>query len=242
MLLKVNSIGSFATGTRNKYFCYAERPDQRGEILHCTGSGVIETALAKAHFEFAPRSEAPRFMNRDNELGTIQPGKLADLVLLDANPLDDIANTRKIAAVVFGGRLFPKSSLDEMLAKVEALASSKAVSDILFETFAQKGADAAIQKYRELKSAHSIGMDFTEDDLNTLGYELLVPERNKDAIKILKVNVEPYPQSAKVYASLGEAYMEDGDKKLAIRNFEKSLKLDAKNRDAIDIMQQLQAQ
>ncbi len=181
-------------------------------------------------------------MNRDNELGTIQPGKLADLVLLDANPLDDIANTRKIAAVVFGGRLFPKSSLDEMLAKVEALASSKAVSDILFETFAQKGADAAIQKYRELKSAHSIGMDFTEDDLNTLGYGLLVPERNKDAIKILKVNVEPYPQSAKVYASLGEAYMEDGDKKLAIRNFEKSLKLDAKNRDAIDNMQQLQAQ
>jgi len=36
--------------------------------------------------------------------------------------------------------------------------------------------------------------------------------------------------------------MEDGDKKLAIKNFEKSLKLDAKNRDAIDNMQQLQAQ
>jgi hypothetical protein len=77
------------------------------------------------------------------------------LVLLDANPLDDIANTRKIAAVVYGGRLFPKSSLDEMLAKAEALASRKTVSGTLLETLTQKGVDAAIQQYHELKSAHS---------------------------------------------------------------------------------------
>ena len=48
-------------------------------------------------------------MGRENELGTIQTGKLADLVLLNANPLDDIANTRKIDAVVYGGHVFPKS-------------------------------------------------------------------------------------------------------------------------------------
>jgi len=38
--------------------------------------------------------------------GTVEPGKLADLVLLDADPLRDIANTRRIAAVVANGRLF----------------------------------------------------------------------------------------------------------------------------------------
>ena len=93
----------------------------------------------------------PASWTAEKELGTIQPGKLADLVLLDANPLDDIANTRKIAAVVYGGRLFPKSSLDEMLAKVETLANRKPVSALLLETYRQKGIDAAIQQYHELK-------------------------------------------------------------------------------------------
>lgn len=54
-----------------------------------------------------------------DSLGTIEPGKLADLVLLDANPLDDIANTQKIVAVVANGRYFARSDLDAMIGKVE---------------------------------------------------------------------------------------------------------------------------
>jgi predicted Zn-dependent protease len=78
--------------------------------------------------------------------------------------------------------------------------------------------------------------------LNNLGYELIAMNRIKDAIKILKQNAETYPQSSNVYDSLGEAYMDDGDKKLAIENFEKSLKLDSKNRNAIDKLKKLEAQ
>jgi tetratricopeptide (TPR) repeat protein len=113
---------------------------------------------------------------------------------------------------------------------------------MLLETCIQKGVDAAIQQYHELKSAHSATMDFSEHDLNTLGYELIVMKSIKAAIKILKLNVEAYPQSSNVYDSLGEAYMEDGDKKLAIENFEKSLKLDPKDRNAIEKFKQLKAQ
>jgi imidazolonepropionase-like amidohydrolase len=65
------------------------------------------------------------FLGRENELGTIEKGKLADLVLLDANPLDDVRNTQKIAAVVVNGRYLSRADLDRMLAGVEAAANAK---------------------------------------------------------------------------------------------------------------------
>ena len=46
-----------------------------------------------------------RYLGKLAEMGTLEPGKLADLVLLDANPLDDIRNTRKIRMVVLRGRI-----------------------------------------------------------------------------------------------------------------------------------------
>jgi imidazolonepropionase-like amidohydrolase len=55
----------------------------------------------------------------DDQLGTVAMGKMADLVLLDANPLTDIANTQKIAAVIVNGRYFSRADLQKMLQKVE---------------------------------------------------------------------------------------------------------------------------
>ena len=52
-----------------------------------------------------------RVMKLDKELGTIEPGKLADLVVLDANPLEDIHNTRRVRKVISGGRVFDAAPL-----------------------------------------------------------------------------------------------------------------------------------
>ena len=58
---------------------------------------------------------AARWLGRVGSLGTVETGKLADLVLLDANPLADIRIARKIRAVVMNGRLLDRERLDQML-------------------------------------------------------------------------------------------------------------------------------
>lgn len=68
-----------------------------------------------------------------------------------------------------------------------------------------------------------------ENDLNTLGYELLNEKRIDEAVKIFIVNVQLNPTSWNAYDSLGEAYALSGNTKLAIVNYEKSLELNPKN-------------
>jgi len=61
-----------------------------------------------------------RFMGKEKDLGTVQKGKLADLVLLDADPLQNIGNAQKINAVIVNGRLLDRQTLDKMLDDVVA--------------------------------------------------------------------------------------------------------------------------
>ena len=65
-----------------------------------------------------------RFLGREKELGSVAKGKLADLVLLEASPLESIGNTKRIAAVVSAGRVYARADLDAMLAAIEKAAAN----------------------------------------------------------------------------------------------------------------------
>jgi imidazolonepropionase-like amidohydrolase len=69
----------------------------------------------------ATRNPAEYFQATDS-LGRMAPGQLADFVLLDANPLQDIYNTRRIRAVVANGRFFDRGELDALLAEARQMA------------------------------------------------------------------------------------------------------------------------
>ncbi len=66
-----------------------------------------------------------KYLGLEKSLGTVENGKLADLILLDANPLLNISNTGKINSVVANGRYLDRKTLDEMLNNVEAAAKKK---------------------------------------------------------------------------------------------------------------------
>jgi imidazolonepropionase-like amidohydrolase len=89
-----------------------------GAVLHDELQIFVQAGLSPFQALQAATVNPAKFMKREKDLGTIEEGKLADLVLLDANPLDDIANTRRINAVVVNGRLLTRDQLDEMLNKV----------------------------------------------------------------------------------------------------------------------------
>lgn len=62
------------------------------------------------------------FLHKENELGTVEEGKLADLVLLDKNPLEDIKHTREIDAVIMNGHYISKDDIDNLLTNLKAKA------------------------------------------------------------------------------------------------------------------------
>jgi hypothetical protein len=68
--------------------------------------------------------DAAAFSGRAGEYGSIEAGKVADLILLDANPLLDIRNTNGIAALFFNGQYLDRAALDELLAFAERQAGS----------------------------------------------------------------------------------------------------------------------
>jgi len=66
-----------------------------------------------------------KFYNKLSDYGTVQPGRIADLVLLEANPLEDIANTRKIAAVIHDGQYLSQQDLTQLRTKLRQLAATR---------------------------------------------------------------------------------------------------------------------
>ncbi|MFQ5662739.1 MAG: serine hydrolase [Terriglobia bacterium] len=115
----------------------------------------------------------------------------------------------------------------------------QSIAEVLRHTIREKGVEAAVAQYRRLKQSQPDAYDFHEGELNNLGYMLLLQKRTADAIAIFQLNVEAYPESFNVYDSLGEAYMENGDYDLAIKNYAKSLELNPRNINALERLNKL---
>jgi hypothetical protein len=83
---------------------------------------LVKAGLTPAQALDAATRTGAEFLGRTSEFGSVQAGHAADLILLDANPLADIRNTRRINAVVLNGRYLDRAALDSLLTSAEAKA------------------------------------------------------------------------------------------------------------------------
>lgn len=113
------------------------------------------------------------------------------------------------------------------------------IAKVISEVLLKKDIETAIKKYNKLKSEDSDLYDFTEKQLNRLGYDLLEVKKVENAIAIFKLNAINYPESSNVYDSLGEAYLLDNQREEALRNYEKAFSLNPKNENAAKIVEKL---
>ena len=91
-----------------------------GSSLHEELELFVQAGFTPAEALASATVNPALYLGMEDKLGAVETGKLADLVLLDANPLEDIRNTRKIFAVMLNGRLLDRRQLDEIKARVAA--------------------------------------------------------------------------------------------------------------------------
>lgn len=113
----------------------------------------------------------------------------------------------------------------------------QSVAFSLLDVIMKNGLTSGLQHFEMIKNSENYSLK--EDELNSVGYILLNADKVTEAIEVFKLNVEAFPKSGNVYDSLGEAYLVDGNEKLAIENYRKSLEIDPTNTNAKNVLRKL---
>jgi tetratricopeptide (TPR) repeat protein len=80
-----------------------------------------------------------------------------------------------------------------------------------------------------------------EEEINTLGYEVLRQRTAAEAVEIFKLNVAAFPNSSNAYDSLGDAYAKDGNISLAMENYRKAVEIDSSNIGSAEKLRKLRS-
>lgn len=167
--------------------------------------------------------EAAAYLGVENS-GRIAPGYRADLLLVAANPLEDLANLEKLSAVVAGGRWVGARDLG---ARLEALARSYQPLEEELESYDELLESgewaAAVAHLREASDPDPRLARFLESAINREGYRRLAADDFDGAIEVFRQNTLAFPSAANTWDSLAEAHLLRGDRAEAIRFYRKAL-------------------
>jgi CubicO group peptidase (beta-lactamase class C family) len=113
------------------------------------------------------------------------------------------------------------------------------IADKLQSTMDKEGIEAGVKAYWDLKNNEADAYDFSESELNTLGYKYMGEGAIETALAVFDINVKTYPDAFNVYDSRGEAYMKKGDNEKAKADYKKSVELNPANQNGIAMLEKL---
>lgn len=183
------------------------------------GVGLEVNKKKKYAWHWGDQGDAKAFFMADIKTG--------NALVYFTNSANGLSVASDLVAIAFG-----KGEHD--ILKFVAYGKFDPVAVHLYENIQKSGAATALEIYNRDRVS-PIG----EEMLNSMGYNLLREKKNTDAILLFLQNTKDYPGSANVWDSLAEAYMENGDRELAIRYYEKSLELNPQNSNAKEQLKKL---
>jgi imidazolonepropionase-like amidohydrolase len=168
-------------------------------------------------------------------VGTLAVGRDADILVLDANPLDDISNTTRQVGVMVRGRWMPHA---EIQAQLDSLALSfereQRLVDFIMKSGGKAAHDLAVAERRADSSA------FGESTLGLVGGWLMRQSRYPDAIAVQQWISDAYPRSANARLGLGDAYLAAGDRTMAAQAYREALQREPGRQDIADKLKKVQ--
>jgi tetratricopeptide (TPR) repeat protein len=237
-----------------------------GFSLHEELQYMVESGLTPFEAIRSATRYPAEFLDPAADFGTVAIGKRADLVLLNGNPLQSIANLTRCAGVMARGNWLSATQLRNMLDEVgpHYAAEHNLVIDQLehnpeaafqhfatddpFNTLAIASVGDMIIKngfgwfkkiYTRVKRDQPDAILAQDWFLNDVSVDLMDRDRKSDAIAMLQLNTELYPQSASAFNNIAEEYMKKGQKDLAIRYYRKALEMDTNFTSSIEALKKL---
>ena len=155
----------------------------------------------------------PQAIFPERRIGYLQNGYEASFLALNGDPLADFSIVNKISFRLKQGHL------------IQLAATQRSISEALLPLVMLTSVDSAVAQYHRLKREQPDTYNFAESELNRLGYQLLNHGKTKEALVVLKLNAEIFPESANAFDSLADAYQAAGETQLAKQCYKKVLEL-----------------
>jgi imidazolonepropionase-like amidohydrolase len=206
------------------------------ELREMVGAGLTPYQALVAGTR-APGTWVASHVVRAERFGVVARGQRADLVLLTANPLEDVENTSRIAGVMTRGRWIPVSRLRAMRDSLAALYTPLHLLVAKFDSLvAADNIDAAEIVLRELRRRDPGGRPFAQVAMWVNAQRLLGTDPS-GAVRALEWNVAMFPDSHGAHAALATGYLALGDTLRAVSSARRALNLFPMHAPAKDIVQ-----
>ena len=225
-------------GWEDPYEVYPENIKAKERVYELLKTNPQNTSSANHAFQKPPERPAVKFLSEI---------KIPTLILVGEFDIPDVhahsgvieagISNSKREIISKAGHLIPMEQPETFNASVlNFLKNSRFV--VLLNS---KGVNAAVQYFYDRHNVDPTFLPFKELEMNAIAYGFLQNGKIKEAIELFKLNTVAYPKSGNVFDSLGEAYLQDDQKDLAVKNYEKSLELDPSNINAKQVLQKIKA-